>query len=125
LPWQGRGVDAKELEVAEIEEVEKDGLIVEVGRGRVAEEIDAVGGGGVEGFGREGGDVGFADAAEDEPELAAGEAAVGVAAEAEVFAVFLDEEAVDIFGEDAVGGDVLPGQEGGGGEEQQEDGHTP
>lgn len=119
-------MDAKELEVAEIEEVEKDGLIVEVGRGRVAEEIDAVGGGGVERFGGEGGDVGFADAAEDEPELAAGEAALGVAAEAEVFAVFLDEEAVDIFGEDAVGGDVLPGEQGANGKKQKKQGlHDP
>ena len=111
--------------MAEIEEVEEDGLILEVGRGQIAEEINAVGGSGVELFGREGGDLGFADPIEYEPKLAAGESALGVAAEAEVFAVFLDVEAVDVFRDDAVGGDVLPSHKGGGGEEQEENGHTP
>ena len=117
---------AKELEVAELEEVEEDGLVLEGGLGEAAEGMEEPDGGRIEPFGGEGGDVGLTDAVEDEPELATAKAALGVAAEAEVFAVLLDKEAVDIGGEDAVGGDVFPGEDGGSGEKQeQEAGHTP
>ena len=119
-------MDADKLKVAEIKEVEKDGLFVEVDLGEIAKGIEVRGNGGIKLFGREGGNVGLANAAKEEPKLAAGEAALGVAAEAEVFAVFLDEEAVDIFGEDAVGGDVLPGEQGANGKKQKKQGlHDP